>query len=100
MITVEKLQGRTIKTVVISFFLLIAMPAYAHQTATCKMTVYFSPLDNMVTSIHQALMSAHRSVYCSLYGITNRYLAHDLMTIERTGINLFRIYQCLNSEQM
>ncbi len=76
------------KTVLMVICLLIPVSACAHQTATCTMTAYFSPWDNVIVPIHRALLSAHKTVYCSLYGITNRYLAHDLINLERKGVTV------------
>ncbi len=69
-------------------FLLIAVPVYAQQSATCEITAYFSPWDNVIAPIHKELMAARKSVYCSLYGITNRYLANDLITLSHRGIKV------------
>lgn len=76
------------KKILIAVFLLIAIPVYAQQPATCEMTAYFSPWDDVIVPIHKVLMEARSSVYCSLYGITNRYLADDLITLSQRGVKV------------
>ena len=76
------------KKLLMAVFLLITVPVYAQQSATCEMTAYFSPWDDVVAPIHKALMEARSSVYCSLYGITNRYLTDDLITLSRRGVKV------------
>lgn len=70
-------------------FLFYFSLAFAQENqSTCIVSSYFSPYDNIENVIHAQLITASTSVHCSLYGITNKRLADDLVALKRRGLDI------------
>src|SRR5438309_2185770 len=51
----------------------------------CEVQPLFSPYDKVDDAIHTQLAQTNKSVHCSLYGITNKRLASDLIAAKQRG---------------
>src|SRR2546425_11009007 len=72
-------EDDTMRTFIITLWFLLAVST----VWACEVQPLFSPYDKVDDAIHAQLMQASKSVHCSLYGITNRRLANDLIAAKK-----------------
>lgn len=67
------------------------LPAYSADKVdqdfyTCKVSPHFTPEEDMAQVIQRELLTAEKSVYVSLFGITNDVLSDTLIDLHNRGV--------------
>jgi phosphatidylserine/phosphatidylglycerophosphate/cardiolipin synthase-like enzyme len=64
---------------------LIALPAQAEQ---CDVQAHFTPIEKMTPIVISELQKAKKGVYLSLFGITNKAIADELISLHAQGVDV------------
>ncbi len=72
------------RTLIFTFWFMLAVST----VWACEVRPLFSPYDKVDDAIQAQLEQASKSVHCSLYGITNRRLANELIAAKKRGADV------------